>query len=104
MKKDQVEKKCGGSNDHLSFGTSMKTKTGGTLFGVVYEVEDESNIAVKHDKSSETNLVATEEDVSSATFTLADPDSGDYFVVSVWYMRDGRGADVLASLCAAVLG
>ena len=67
------------------------------------KVEDESNIAVVHDASSETNLVATEEVFSSASFTLEDPDGGDYFVVSVWYVRDGHHAAVLASLCAAVL-
>ena len=78
------QERCGRSNTAMGFGLEAKTKTGGTLFGVKFSVKSKDTLMFNHAKTTRTDMVETNDDTSQASFSLQDPDAGDYFVVSVW--------------------
>ena len=69
-RKTLIEKKCGSHSASYSFGTHTDAEIGGVVFGVDAWVTDESAAAVTRESASGTTRTDTEEDVSSAHFTL----------------------------------
>ena len=78
------QERCGRSNTAMGFGLKAKSETGGTIFGVKFNVKSEDELMFNHAKTTRTDMVETNDDTSQASFSLQDPDAGDYFVVSVW--------------------
>ena len=84
LDKETMDQKCGRRHSTTEIGQNSETTAKGKFFGFDYEFETTDYTGMKYAVNYHTTQEVQNSEESTASFTLADPDFGDYFVVSVW--------------------
>lgn len=70
--------------DHRGMSSNSEKGAYGRFAGASFELEGGLVTTQSYEKLAVSTTIDTKSDGASAAFHLADPDAGDYFVVSVW--------------------